>query len=58
MEKAKKLPEREYVVELVFNVLLGARGVSSESEKGTTLWNQLVKINQECGEVGELFSEL
>jgi hypothetical protein len=58
LEKAETQPEREYVVELLFNILLGAKHLSPQSPKGNSLWNELVQINQNCTEVGELFTEL
>jgi len=48
LEKAKSLPEREYVVELLFNVLLGASKVTPQSQRGSSIWNELVQINQNC----------
>lgn len=58
LEKARSLPEREYVVELLFNIILGAKNLSPQSQKGSAVWNELIQINQKYREVGELFTEL
>lgn len=58
LEKARSLPEREYVVELLFNIILGAKNLSPQSPKGSAVWNELIQINQKYSEVGELFTEL
>lgn len=58
LERVETQPEREYVVELLFNILLGAKHLSPQSPKGNLLWNELIQINQKCSEVGELFTEL
>ena len=47
LQRLQANPQQEWVIELVFNLLLKVGGLTGQTPKGSELWNHLMSLNSE-----------